>query len=117
MSKTQKVYPIQCQLTSAEGALSVTIVKMGHTGFLINSLEKTMKVNAAFTATFTLPIKNIFIETKVTVFKTYDEFKGTHGLVNPGNHVAEMVFQTPSSDVRKALVSFFAYLSASQVKV
>lgn len=114
MSNPVKIYPIACQLLGPKGTFSVNILKLVQTGFLVNSLDQTLKVNDQFTATFVLPVKNIFIESPVVVFKTYDQFKGAHGLVKPGHHVNELLFQNMSTESKKSVTQFLDYVRSAQ---
>ncbi len=112
MKNPPVVYPISCQLTNKSGSITVNIVKIGATGILVDSTDAPLLVNSIYTMQFVLPFVKATVETLGVVFKTYDEFKGTHGLVQPGSHVNEIIFKNPTVEVRKSIASFLGYVSS-----
>src|SRR4051812_26386842 len=109
---TIQIYPIACQLVRSSGAINANILKVGDKGILVNTGAVPMKVHETITAVFILPLKNVRIETPVIVFKTYDQFKGAHGDVQPGHHVAEMVFKNLSAEHKRAVGGFVVSTSS-----
>ena len=92
-------------------SLTINIIKLTMNGFLANTLAQTIQVNGIYGASFVLPSRQKeFIESEVLVLKTYDEFKGIHGLVQPGNHVTEFAFRQISPDNKNHIYKFLALI-------
>jgi hypothetical protein len=116
MTKKLNIYPMACQLTKKDGShVSVQIIKLSAGGALINSLSHPMKAGDSYKAVFVLPIKHNTVEIEAVVYKTYDHFKGQHGLVSPGNHISELTFKSLTPDARKAIQGFLTDLQLSRV--
>jgi hypothetical protein len=116
MTKKTNVYPIKCQLVKKDGSQTVVdIIKLTSGGMLINSHAQPMKVADIYKAILVLPFKNDQVELEAVVYKTYDSFKGQHGLVNPGSHVSELTFKTIPQDTRKAIHAFLTTLQLTRV--
>lgn len=79
---------------------------------LIDTLDKTLKVNDKFKATFTLPLSKIPIEVMAVVYKTYDEFRGQHGLPQAGTHRSELTFHNISPEAKKRIGAFQVLVGA-----
>ncbi len=112
-SSKPRLYPIKCTLTSREHSREVEIVKLTHTALLIDSKDKPLKVNTAYTAKFT--VSGETIETLVIVFKTYDAFKGKHGLAAPGRHLSEVIFKDLTSATRHLLAKALAVIANEKI--
>jgi hypothetical protein len=114
MAKKVAIYPIELQLVG-RSTIAAHIIKLSYNSFLVSSNGNPLKVNDPYKANFILPVKNIMISTDAVVYKTYDEFKGQHGTVNPGKHVAELVLRNPTKDVKNAISTFLAFVKAQQI--
>ncbi|MCC6278615.1 MAG: PilZ domain-containing protein [Oligoflexia bacterium] len=115
MAKQIQLYPIGVDLKNSRKSVRAAIVKLSAGGFLVNSYETPLLVNEAFQAEFVLPGKEIVISGEAVVFKTYDEFKGKHGLISPGNHVNELVWRNPSAEMRSKLAQYLAWVKVNSM--
>jgi hypothetical protein len=109
------VFPIPCQLVGAAGALNSNIIRLSMHSILVNTGPQPLLVNSAFHVKFFLPVVKQNIETETVVFKTYDEFKGKHGEVQPGHHVAELVLKNKVDPCTKYFASLLAHLQLNSM--
>src|SRR5437764_1290030 len=111
MTKTEKYYPISCQLVGKGVTLNVSVIKLSSRSILADTGPQPLLVNDSFLTKFVVPlVKNGQVESEAVVFKTYDQFKGKHGEVQPGHHVVELVFKNLPDEARRQIISFVAHI-------
>jgi hypothetical protein len=111
----EKYYPFPCVLVGKGITINVNVIKISQMSVLADTGPQPLLVNDAFSMKFVVPlVKNGHVESEGVVFKTYDHFKGKHGEVQPGHHVAELVFKNLPDQARRQIITFIANTSVPE---
>lgn len=109
----RKIYPIGCSLASDGRTMNANIMKLTQRGMLVDSLTQSMKVHDCFQVNFVLPLNGKSVSCEAVVVKTYDQFRGKHGLEQAANHVNELVFKNPPQEVRIVITEFLKDINST----
>lgn len=110
--KKPVIFPFECALTGQNYNFKGQILNMNQNGFLCNTGNQVVRTSVTMTVKFTLPLTSRVVEVQVISFKTYDKFKGAHNTINPGDHITEFVYKSPTDDFKSMMTQFMAHVQA-----
>ncbi len=114
-SPKMKIYPFECHLKSETGEFKGQVVALTTAGFLFNAGTHVLKPSDYVHVRMELPLVDKHVEGSAMVYKTYDTFKGHHGLINPGDHLIEFIFKTIEAEYKNSISQFLAHVQAHSV--